>query len=132
MTMATGARKLMLLAAAAAFGVACEKPKAAAPVPPEVYVATVTQKDVPVYLDLVGQTEGFQDVEIRARVEGFLETMNFREGSFVNQGQLLYQIDRKPLEAVLAQARADKATAQAALDKANNDVARYTPLVAKQ
>src|SRR4051812_31474457 len=123
----------MLFAAAAALSAACEKPAPSAPPPPpEVYVTKVVQKDVPVNLDLVGQTQGFQDVEIRARVEGFLETVNFREGSFVNQGQLLYQIDRKPLEAVLAQARADKATAQAALDKANNDVARYTPLVAKQ
>jgi membrane fusion protein (multidrug efflux system) len=97
-----------------------------------VYVADVIQRDVPVYLELVGQVEGSQDVEIRARVEGFLETMNFREGSFVRQGELLYTIDRKPLEAILAQARADQATAEARLAKANNDVARYTPLVAKQ
>ena len=54
------------------------------------------------YLELVGQTQGFQDVEIRARVEGFLETVNFREGSFVRKGDLLYTIDRKPLEATLA------------------------------
>jgi len=132
--MALEARKTGLVAAAlaAALGTACQKPAPPAPVPPEVYVAAVVQKDVPVYLDLVGQTEGFQDVDVRARVEGFLETMNFREGSFVRQGDLLYQIDRKPLEAVLAAAKADRATAQAALDKANNDVARYSPLVAKQ
>jgi membrane fusion protein (multidrug efflux system) len=111
---------------------ACAKPAPAAAPPPEVYVVPVTQRDVPIYLELVGQTEGYQDVEIRARVEGFLETLNFREGSFVRKGDLLYQIDRKPLEAVLAAARADKATAEAALDKANNDVRRYTPLVAKQ
>jgi membrane fusion protein, multidrug efflux system len=117
---------------AAALGVSCEKPPAAAPPPPEVYVADVVQKDVPTYLDLVGQTAGFQDVEIRARVEGFLETMNFQEGSFVRQGQLLYTIDRKPLEAIQSQARADQATAEARLAKANNDVARYTPLAAKQ
>jgi len=102
------------------------------PPPPEVYVAQVVQKDVPVYLDLVGQAEGYKDVEIRARVEGWLETMNFREGSFVREGDLLYQIDRKPLEAMLAQAKADKATAEARLAKAANDVARYTPLVVKQ
>ena len=100
--------------------------------PPEVYVADVVQKDVPVYLELVGQTQGFQDVEIRARVEGFLETVNFREGSLVRKGDLLYEIDRKPLEATLAGAKADQATAEARLEKANNDVARYTPLVAKQ
>jgi membrane fusion protein (multidrug efflux system) len=116
----------------AALSAACEKPAAVAPPPPDVYVTDVVQKDVPEYLELVGQTQGFEDVDIRARVEGFLETMNFREGSFVRKGDLLYTIDRKPLEAALAQARADQATAQARLDKASNDVARYTPLVAKQ
>ena len=95
-------------------------------------MADVIQKDVPVYLELVGQTAGSQDVEIRARVEGFLETVNFREGSFVGAGTLLYRIDRKPLEAILAAARADQATAEARLDRADNDVKRYTPLVAKQ
>ena len=65
-------------------------------------------------------------------VEGFLETMDFREGSFVRKGALLYTIDRKPLEASLASARADQATAEARFAKANNDVARYTPLAAKQ
>src|SRR6185503_6638536 len=109
--------------------------KAAAPAParaPEVYVAPVIQKDVPVYLDLVGQNQGFQDVDIRARVEGFLDSVNFREGSFVRKGDLLYEIDPKPLRAALAQANADLATARARLAKAENDVARYTPLVAKQ
>ncbi len=119
-------------AMAAVLSMACEKPVAAPPPPTEVYVAEVIQKDVPVYLELVGQSAGFQDAEIRARVEGFLESMNFREGSFVARGALLYEIDRKPLEAILAQARADQATAEAVLAKANNDVARYTPLVAKQ
>src|SRR5262247_2184747 len=102
-------------AIAAVFGVSCEKPPAPAPPPPEVYVTDVVQKDVPTYLDLVGQTHGSQDVEIRARVEGFLETMNFEEGTFVRQGALLYTIDRKPLEATLSQAKADQATAEARL-----------------
>ena len=48
---------------------------------------------MPVYLDLVGQTQGFQDTDVRARVEGFLESVNFREGSFVRKGDLLYQIE---------------------------------------
>src|SRR4029450_9454825 len=111
---------------------ACEKPAPVAAPPTEVYVADVVQKDVPVYLELVGQTVGFQDVEIRARVEGFLDSMDFREGSFVRKGAPLYEIDRKPLEASLAQAKADQATAQARLVKADNDVARYRPLLAKQ
>ena len=97
-----------------------------------VYVLPVVQKDVPTYLELVGQTRGFQDVEVRARVEGFLERVHFQEGVAVRAGAPLYDIDRKPLEAIVAQAKADQATAEARLAKAENDVARYTPLVAKQ
>src|SRR5262245_56970273 len=134
MTMGANARTGMLVAAAiaATLSAACTKPVAVAPPPTEVYVTDVVQKDVPTYLELVGQTQGSQDVEIRARVEGFLETMNFQEGTPVRQGALLYTNDRKPLEAMLAQAKADQATAEARLAKANNDVARYTPLAAKQ
>jgi membrane fusion protein (multidrug efflux system) len=111
---------------------ACDHPPPPAAPPPEVYVTEVVQRDVPEYLDLVGQTQGFQDVDIRARVEGFLDSLNFTEGSFVHKGDLLYQIDRKPLEATLAAATADAAAAKARLEKTNNDVTRYTPLVAKQ
>jgi membrane fusion protein (multidrug efflux system) len=124
---------IALTATTAAGVVACRGPAATAtPPPPEVYVAAVVQKDVPEYLELVGQTEGYQDVDIRARVEGFLDRMDFVEGSFVRKGAVLYEIDRKPLEAQLAQAIADKATAESRLEKTGNDVARYTPLVAKQ
>ncbi len=125
-------RKAFVVVAAVAFAGACTKEAPPPPQPQEVYVTDVVQKDVPVYLELVGQAFGAQDVEIRARVEGFLESVNFREGSFVKQGDLLYTIDRKPLEALLAQSRADQRTAEARLAKADNDVKRYTPLVAKQ
>ena len=63
-------------------------------------------KGPPLYLELVGQAKGFQDVDIRARVEGYLEKVSFNEGTFVRQGDLLYEIDRKPLEATLAEASA--------------------------
>jgi membrane fusion protein (multidrug efflux system) len=125
--------KVVLASALAAFAAACsEPPPAAPPPPPEVLVADVVQRDVPVYLELVGQTLGYQDVEIRARVEGYLTNMAFQEGSLVRKGDLLYEIDRLPLQAILAEAKAQQATAEAQLAKANNDVARYTPLVAKQ
>ena len=79
---------------------ACAKEAApAAPPPPEVLVAELVQRDVPVMMELVGQAAGSQDVEIRARVEGFLETVAFTEGTLVKKGQLLYQIDPKPFEA---------------------------------
>ena len=80
--------RLAAFAAAAALAAACgEAPVATPPPPPEVYVLPVVQKDVPVYLELVGQTRGFQDVEIRARVEGFLERVDFREGTFGSRGR---------------------------------------------
>jgi membrane fusion protein (multidrug efflux system) len=116
---------IVAITTAAALSMACaEEAAPVAPPPTEVVVTTVAQQDVPEYLDLVGQAEGQQDVEIRARVEGFLETMNFTEGSFIRRGDLLYTIDRKPLEALLAEAKADQATAEARLAKANNDVER--------
>jgi len=108
---------------------ACDKgPPPAPPPPPEVMVGPVIQRDVPVYQELVGQTTGTQDVEIRARVEGYLQRVAFQEGTIVQKGDLLYVIDPKPFEATIAGAKADLATAQARLDKTNNDVKRYTPL----
>jgi membrane fusion protein (multidrug efflux system) len=124
---------LFLCAVALAAVSACSKEAApVAPPPPEVLVTAPVQRDVPVYMELVGQAAGFQDVEIRARVEGFLETMTFTEGSLVRKGQLLYTIDPKPLQAVLANAKANLATSQARLEKAVNDVKRLTPLAAQQ
>jgi membrane fusion protein (multidrug efflux system) len=132
-TVSDAARLATIVIASAALAAGCsEPPPAAPPPPPEVLVADVIQRDVPVYLELVGQTLGSQDVEIRARVEGYLTNMSFQEGSLVRRGDLLYEIDRLPLEAIVAQAKADQATAEARLAKANNDVARYRPLVAKQ
>ena len=126
-------RALFLNAVAVfAFGVGCREAAPPAAAPPEVYVTRVIQQDVPVYLELAGQTEGFQDVDIRARVEGFLQTVNFREGSFVKKGTLLYTIDPKPLEAALSGAKADLETARARLEKTTNDVNRYTPLAAQR
>ena len=87
---------------------------------------------MPIYIELVGATLGSEDVEIRARVEGYLASVNFTEGSFVKKGQLLYKIDPQQLEAALAQAQANLSTAQSRLDKTNNDVARYKPLAAQK
>ncbi len=115
-----------------AIAVAGCKKEAPAGAPPEVYVADVVQRDVPVYMELVGQTRGFQDVEIRARVEGYLDRVAFTEGTFVSKGALLYLIDPLPLEAALANAKANLATAQARFEKSNNDVARLTPLAKQQ
>jgi len=113
--------------------IACSKTEAPPPPPPpEVQVAEVTQNDVPIYIELVGATLGSEDVEIRARVEGYLVSMNFTEGSFIKKGQLLYKIDPQPFEAALAEATANLSTARARVDKTNNDVARLTPLAKQQ
>jgi membrane fusion protein (multidrug efflux system) len=116
-----------------ATGVGCSKKEAPPPPPPaEVLVAEVVQKDVPIYIELVGSTLGSEDVEIRARVEGYLISINFTEGSFVRKGQPLYKIDPQPFLVAIDQAKANLATAQAGLEKTNNDVARYELLFPRQ
>jgi membrane fusion protein, multidrug efflux system len=103
-----------------------------APQAPQVLVANVERRDVPVVIELVGQTKGSQDVEIRARVEGFVDSVAFQEGTLVRKGQLLYRIDPKPFEATLANAKADLATWEARYTKTQNDVKRLQPLAVKQ
>lgn len=112
------------------FVTACnKKEEAPPPPPPQVKVATVLQKDVPIYVENIGETEGASDVEVRARVEGFLQSVDFQEGSFVQKGQVLYTIDSAPYQASLATAQGQTAQAQAQLSKTQQDVARYKPLV---
>jgi membrane fusion protein (multidrug efflux system) len=110
---------------------ACKKEAPPPPPPPGVKVASVLTRDVPIYVEAIGQTRGNTEIEIRARVEGFLESVNFQEGSFVKRGQLLYTIDPRPFQASLAQAEANLARSQSELARAHQDVARYEPLVAK-
>ena len=86
------------------------------------------RRDVPLSIEMVGTTLGAQDVPIRARVEGFLETMNFREGRFVKKGDLLYTIDAQPFQAKLVEAQSMLAGAQTALAKAKADLERIRPL----
>ena len=123
---------LLLVCLFVVAGVGCSKKEAPPPPPPEVLVAEVVQKDVPIYIELVGSTLGSEDVEIRSRVEGYLVSINFTEGSLVRKGQLLYKIDPQPFLVAIDQAKANLATAQAGLEKTNNDVARYKPLFEKQ
>ena len=80
-----------------------EETKAPAPRPPvDVTVMAVTARDTPVTFEFVGQTQSSREVEIRARVDGFLEKRLYVEGDLVRAGQPLFQIDRKPLAAWLA------------------------------
>jgi membrane fusion protein (multidrug efflux system) len=86
---------------------------------------------VPLYVEAIGETRGNTEIEIRARVEGFVESVDYREGSLVAKGQRLYTLDARPFEARLAVARAGQAEAEAQLARARQDVARFEPLVAK-
>jgi membrane fusion protein (multidrug efflux system) len=127
------------------------KAAAAAAPPPTVVVAEVAQRTVPIYSEFVGQTRAIETVELRARVEGVLEKIHFKEGMPVKKGDLLFSIDKRPFEAALQtakavlakaqsdlaqarqrtdvlQAQAELADAQAVLSKNEQDLARMRPL----
>ena len=122
---------LLLALASAVASAACGRTAAApqGPPPPEVEVATVLQRDVPVFVEAIGQTRGGEEVEVRARVEGYLDSVEFQEGSYVRKGQRLYTIDPREYEAAVAQAKARVAQSEADLARNEQDVARYQPLV---
>lgn len=98
--------------------------------PPGVQLIKVLQTDVPIPNDFTGQTYGYKDIPIRARVDGFLTGIHFQEGSTVKKGQLLYTIDPEPLKALEAQQLSLLAQAETMLAKAESDVKRYRPLAA--
>jgi membrane fusion protein (multidrug efflux system) len=126
------ARRLGLVASslALATSLACGKKEAPkAPPPPDVQVAAALQRDVPIGGELTGTIKGFEDVEIRARVEGYLKTVDYKEGAEVKKGQLLFTIDDAQYRAKVASAKGALARAQAAFGKADADVRRFKPLV---
>ncbi|MCF8366711.1 MAG: efflux RND transporter periplasmic adaptor subunit [Bacteroidales bacterium] len=95
---------------------------------PKIPVVNVEHMDVPVYQEFVGQISGFQDISIRARVEGFLEGIHFKEGGPVKSGQLLYTIDPQQLQAKVAAQMSNVAEATTMLAKAQSDLNRIRPL----
>ncbi len=121
--MATGALFLAALSS-------CSKEEQVASAPTEVRVMEVVQRDVPVFREWVGQTLGAEDIEIRARVDGWLQGLHFREGSEVRKGTLLYTIDQNELQQRVAAAESRLAEARTLLVQAEADVARYDPLAA--
>jgi membrane fusion protein, multidrug efflux system len=117
----------------------CTRKAAAPPAtpPPEVAVAQVTERDVPSYGDWVATLDGFQNAQIQPQVSGYLIKQNYREGSLVRKGQVLFEIDPRPFQAVLdqargqlAQAKGQLAQAKAQLQLAEINVKRDTPLAA--
>jgi len=95
---------------------------------PEIKVYKTELTNVPVYKEFVGQIFGYKDIAIRARVEGFLEMINFREGSRVKQGELLYTLDSQPFKADEAAKLSRVAEAKTMLAKAQSDLNRIRPL----
>jgi RND family efflux transporter MFP subunit len=113
-----------------------------APPPPIVEVATVEQRDVPVYGEWVGTLTGQVNADVKAQVSGYLLTRKYKEGSYVRKGELLFEIDPRPLQAALDQAKAQlaqakaqliqdqaqRATAQANQQMSQLNVDKYAPL----
>lgn len=95
---------------------------------PEVLVTEVLQRDLPIHAEWVGTTDGFVNATIQARVTGYLVKRTFDEGSFVRKGDLLFQIDPRPFQAALAEAKGELSKAEARLVKTELDVKRDTPL----
>ena len=102
---------------------------------PDVLVVEVERKDVPVYGEWIGTLDGYSNADVRAQVTGYLSRQAYLEGSFVKQGQLLFEIDPRPFQAALdqaqgqlAQAKASLANAEAVQVRTQLDVNRYTPL----
>jgi RND family efflux transporter MFP subunit len=125
-----GLAPAILLALAVA---GCHK---AAPLPPppiaEVAVTAVIQRDVPVYSNWVGTTEGFVNAQIHPHVSGYILKQVYKDGDHVAAGQLLFQIDDRQYKAAYDQAVGDLANKQAQLKKDQQDLARYKPLLAEQ
>ena len=96
--------------------------------PVRVTVKPVEKADFPVYLTGLGTVQGFNTVVVRTRVDGQVDQIAFKEGQLVNQGDLLAEIDPRPFQAALAQAKAKKAQDEANLANANLDLQRYTKL----
>jgi RND family efflux transporter MFP subunit len=118
------------------------KPTAQVPPPPGVEVAPVEQRDVPVYGEWIGTLAGMVDANVKAQVTGYLLRRDYKEGSFVRKGQLLFEIDPRPFKAALDQAEGQLAQAEAQLTqneaqlataeanqlKSQLDVDKYAPL----
>lgn len=124
---------LVLLASAAMLSVCgCKKQAPAALPPPIVQVDEVTATNVPMAVEFIGQLDSPQNVEVRARVEAFVDKFFFTEGTEVKEGDPLFKLDDKPVQQRLAAAKASLAESKAALNKYDKDVARLTPLAAKK
>jgi RND family efflux transporter MFP subunit len=118
-----------LVAALTLTAMACKKAvPAMLPPTPEVVVTNVVQRDVPLYSEWVGTTEGFVNAQIHPKVSGYLLKQSYKDGDHVNEGRLLFQIDDREYKAALDQALGNLAQIQAELKRHHQDLVRYTTL----
>ena len=118
-----------LAAVVALAAAACSKPAPPPPPPPPgVEVLTVVPRDVPIYEDFVGQLKGAQDTDVRAQVQGTVQSIDYREGTDVEVGAPLFTLDPRPFEAALAQAQASATEASIRYENARRDADRYVTL----
>src|SRR5262245_45696742 len=108
----------------------CHKPESSVPPPsPEVGVVRVIQRDVPVYLEWVGTTEGYVNAEIHPKITGYLLKQEYKDGEHVKAGQPMFQIDDREYQAALDRTLGDLAEKRAQNTKNQQDLARYKPLL---
>lgn len=122
------------LLAALGWGLAtgCHKPAAPALPPPVVQVAVVSTTNVPLSAEAIGQLDSPQNVEVRARVEAFVQEVLYQDGAFVKEGDPLFRLDDSPFRERVKAAEASLAEARAQLGKYQKDVDRLQPLVEKK
>src|SRR5580704_7521659 len=120
---------LIALALVATLGAGCERrvASASAPAPPTVEVTPAIQKDVPLEGEWVGTLEGYVNAQIQPHVSGYLIRQDYQEGGFVRQGQVLFEIDPRPFQAALDQAKGQLAQAEAQMANAELNVQRDVP-----
>ena len=107
----------------------CTRSASAPPPPvPTVEVVSVIQQDTPIYSEWVAVLDGYVNAQIQPHVTGYIIKQNYKEGSVVRRGEILFEIDPRPFKAALDQAKAQLAQAEAQLGKASLDVERDTPL----
>jgi len=108
----------------------CSEEKTQAPPPPpaDVSVIETQAESVPLFKEFLGEVKGFKDIAIRARVEGFLEGLHFREGAVVQENDLLYTLESDPFEEKVAERMSRVAEVETRLAKAKGDLDRIRPL----
>jgi RND family efflux transporter MFP subunit len=129
----TGTMSRMILVTSAAVALsACEQNTFVPPPPPKVEVALPVQKSITRYLDATGNTAAFKNVDLVARVQGFLQSIDYKDGSFVKEGTTLFTIEPDTYKLKLEQAQAAEAGAQATVKQAEADFRRQSDLVQRQ